>query len=71
MILVKLDLKELKEILELQVQPEQQEVKVIKEIKEILVQQARAVMRKLDGNFLSIKYKPQQHCRQVSVKVIV
>ena len=29
------------------------------------------VMRKLVGNFLLIKYKPQQHCRQVLVKVIV
>ena len=45
---MKEDLKELKEILEIQVQ---QEVKARKEIKEIPVQQVRVVMRKLDGNF--------------------
>ena len=62
---------EVKVILVLKVTQELQAVKAIlgiEEIKEILV---LAVMRKQVGNCWWIKYKPQQHCQRVSVKVIV
>lgn len=54
--LVQPDLKELKEILELQVQLVQHEVKVTGEINAILVILVWEEMRKLDGNCQSMKY---------------